>query len=223
MASFYIVPPWFFGYDVVLELLFGVITLIVGLYAWKVYKLSSQDQPKYFSLAFILISISYFVKSVLNFMVIKQLNGPASVLLRLNDVTLFNTLGMLFHIIFFISGLVTLVYMTLKIKSFRTYSLLIIILCLSLIFNHHRGSVFYLLTSVLLLYLIGFYVYNYIKSKQHRTLIILAAFCFLLVGHGIFILSETAPLSYAIGHFAELGAYLLILLNLILIVRKVKK
>ncbi len=223
MVSYYIVPPWFFGYDVLFEFIFAVITLIVGIYAFRVYKLSQQEQPKFFSIAFLLVSVSYFAKSVFNFMVINALNGPASVFLRLNNVAAFNTLGMLLHILFFISGISLLVYMMLKIKSLKAYFLLTTTLCLSLIFNDDRGYVFYVLTSLLFIYLCWLYLANYIKNKQHRTLLVLSAFICLLIGHATYIFAETQPLPYVIGHFLELAAYLLILLNLILIVRKVRK
>jgi hypothetical protein len=52
---------------------------------------------------------------------------------------------------------------------------------------------------------------------------VLLAFVFLLIGHATYIFAETGPLPYAIGHFLEFVAYSLILLNLILVVRKVRK
>ena len=68
MAGLYIIPEWFLGYDIALNLLFGIITLIVSLYAFKIYRLSSLKQSKLFGISFSFISISYFVQYYLKFM-----------------------------------------------------------------------------------------------------------------------------------------------------------
>ena len=67
MANLFLIPKWFFGYGVAFELIFAIITLAVALYSFKVYKLSNQNQPKLFGIAFLFFSISYFIQSILLF------------------------------------------------------------------------------------------------------------------------------------------------------------
>ena len=220
MAILSLVPEWFFGYDILFEFAFAVITLIVGIYAFKIYKLSDQKQSKFFGIAFILISISYFIQSFLNLAIISKLNEGICKALRISSVNLFNSIGTYVHMIFFILGLITLTYMTLKIRSPKTYSLLSVVILLSLLFSSNKLYLFYLLSSVLLAYIWIHYLINYLKNKKPKTLLIFGAFVFLLFGSIHFIFSVNHGLYYVIGHFLELIAYLLILINLLLVVKK---
>ncbi len=220
MANIYLVPNWFLGYDILLELAFAIVSLIVGIYAFKIYKLSEQQESKLFSIAFFSISVSYFIQSFLNFAIISELNENISILLRINNINTMNNLGIFAHMIFFMAGLITLVYMTLRIRSVKAYSLLFIIIMLSLIFSLNKLYIFYLLSSVLLLYILIHYFKNYFESRKPRMLLVLVAFAFLLFGTIHFIFSLNHGLYYVIGHFLELIAYLLILTNLILVIRK---
>ena len=153
MVNIYLAPRWFFGYDVMLELAFAVITLIVGIYAFKVYKLSGQRQSKLFGIAFLFISVSYFIQSFLNFAIISKLNEKICTALKINSVDVLNSIGLYAYMLFFITGLITLVYMTLRFKSVKTYSLSLIIIILSLLFTSNSLHLFYLLSSILLIYI----------------------------------------------------------------------
>lgn len=220
MVNIYLAPRWFFGYDVMLELAFAVITLIVGIYAFKVYKLSGQRQSKLFGIAFLFISVSYFIQSFLNFAIISKLNEKICTALKINSVDVLNSIGLYAYMLFFITGLITLVYMTLRFKSVKTYSLSLIIIILSLLFTSNSLHLFYLLSSILLIYIFIHYFLNYLNNKKLNTLLILIAFAFLLFGHIHFIFSVDHGLYYVIGHFLEIIAYTLILINLILVVKK---
>nr|MCK4929463.1 hypothetical protein [Nanoarchaeota archaeon] len=220
MVHLPIVPEWFLGYDIILELAFAIITLIVSIYAFKIYKLSGQRQSKFFGIAFLFISIAYFIQSFLNFVILSKLNENICRGLKIASVNFLNSIGIYAYIIFFGIGLITLTYMTLRIKSAKIYSLLLIIILLSFLSSSNTLYLFYLLSSVLLIYIFIHYLMNYLKNKQAKTLLVLVAFAFLLFGSIHFIFSVNHGLYYVIGHFLELIAYLFILINLILVVKK---
>lgn len=220
MANIYLVPKWFFGYDVILELAFAVITLIVGIYAFKIYKLSGQGQSKLFGIAFLFISVSYFIQSFLNFAIISKIDENICAALKINSVNVLNSIGLYAYALFFITGLLTLAYMTLGVKSAKIYSLSIIIIILSLLFTPNELYLFYFLSSVLLAYIFAHYFVNYLNNKKLNTLLVLIAFAFLLFGNIHFIFSVNHSMYYVIGHFLELIAYMLILVNLVLVVKK---
>jgi hypothetical protein len=220
MANFYLVPNWFFGYDLVLELAFAVIALIVSMYAFRIYKLSDQYQSKLFGFAFLFFSISYFIQSFLNFSIISKLNQNICNMMKMQDISVFNALGIYAHMFFFIIGLVTLTYMTLGIKSNKTYSLLLIISLASLFFSLNKLYWFYALSSLFLIYVVIHYIINYLENKQFKTILVLIAFGFLLFGQMHFIFAVDHVKHYILGHFLELVAYILILINLMLVLRK---
>lgn len=220
MVYLYLVPKWFFGYDVLFELAFALITLFVSFYAFRVYKLSEQNQSKLFGISFLFISISYFVQAFLNFAIISKLNEDIRLVLKINTINTLVGMEIYAHMIFVAAGLITLAYMTLKVKSAKLYSLLLVTILLSLFFSSNKLYMFYLLSSILLIYIFIHYLVNYFNKKKIKTLLVVIAFAFLLFGKIHFMFSVNHEVYYAIGHFLELIAYLLILINLVLVLRK---
>ncbi|MFH1500811.1 MAG: hypothetical protein ABIE22_02590 [archaeon] len=217
MVNLYVAPEWFFGYDFALEFIFAVVTLIVGIYAFKIYKLSNQRQSKLFGISFIFFSIAYFIQSLLNIGVISILEERV---VNVNQINLLNAIGfwsIYVHIFLFLVGLVTLTYMTLKVRSAKVYTLILIISILSLIFSFNDIYLFYVLASLFLVFITLHYASNFARHKQKKTLLVLVAFIFLLVGNIHFIFVVNHALFYALGHILELVAYVLILINLIIV------
>ncbi|MFH1209672.1 MAG: hypothetical protein V1663_02695 [archaeon] len=220
MANIYIIPNWFLGYDILLEVVFAVVTLLVALYAYKVYKFTEQRQSKLFALSFFLISISYLIQSILNFLILNKLNDNICTMLQIKSVTTLNLIGIYTHIFFFIAGLIVLTYTTLKIKDTRVLSLLFILSFLSLIFSLNKINLFYILSSIFFVYISLYYLFVYLKTKHTKNLLVLIAFIFLLFAHIHFIFSLTYGSFYVIAHLLEFIAYLLILIDLILVLKK---
>jgi len=223
MVNIHSIPAWFFGYDILLEIAFALISLTVALYAFKMYKLSDQESSKLFGFAFLFISISYFIQSFLNFAILSKLNENICTLMKVQSVDSFNVIGIYVHMIFFIIGLVTLAYMTFNLKNKKLYSILLILAILPILFSVNQLYVFYMISSLLLAYILIHYTSNYLGNRQTKTMMVLIAFLFLLFSNLHFIFSVNHSLYYVIGHFLELIAYSLILLNLILVFKNVKK
>ena len=223
MEPAYLVPLWFLGYDVAFEAAFAIIALLVSFYAFKVHRISGQTQPRLFAWSFLFISASYFVQSVLNLIVVSELNESIHEALGWSDASWLNDVGMYLHILLFITGLVTLTYMTLNVRSRKTYSLIVVLVLLTLFVSMNRLLIFYVISSVLLIYVLLHYAANFWYNRQAKTLLVLAAFALILFGSIHFTLSVNHSLYYVIGHFLGLIAYLLILLNLILVVKHEQK
>jgi len=92
MPHIYLVPQWFFGYDSILELAFAIVTLLVGVYAFKIYKISGQRQLRLFGTAFMSFSLAYFVISYLNFCVISELKGDLCELAESSNLSFLNSI-----------------------------------------------------------------------------------------------------------------------------------
>jgi len=223
MQYIYNITNWFFGIDVIFELFFAITTLAVCLYAFKIYNLSKQGHPKLLAYAFLFFSLSYFIESITNFAIISKLNQNICTILKIKSVYALNLTGIYLHILLFTIGLVTLTYMILNIKDKKAYSLLLIISIFFVLSSTNKIYAFYLLSTILLIYISSHYLTNYIRNKQIKTLLVLIAFIFLLLGNAHFMFAVNHVPFYIIGHFLELAAYLLILLNLILVFKNGKK
>ena len=220
MVSLSLVPSWFFGYDIVLELAFAIITLIVSIFSFKIFKLTKQRQLKLFGISFLFISLSYFVQSFVNFAIVIKLNEEICRIIKVITVNTWNTFGIYAYVILFVAGLITLAYMTFKVNNNKIYLLLLMVSVFALLISPNTLYLYHIISSILLTFIVLHYFKNYIKRKQLKTLLVLSAFIFLLFGRVHFILSVNHGLYYILGHFLELFAYLLILTNLLLVIRK---
>jgi len=213
-----IVPHWFAGYNALLEMTFFVITLLVGAYALKVHRLSGQRQSRLFGISFLLISAAYLVQSILNF----AASYPMAEGCSMQSMVAFHSLGtfaVYAHMVLFMTGLVTLAYMTLKIRDFGAYALFLSAMLAVLLLSANKLYFFYVLSSILLVYVSFYYLRNYLKGRKMSALIVFVAFLFLLFGKIHFIFSTDHGAFYVGGHLLEFVAYTLILTNLVNVVR----
>lgn len=222
MAVVHLIPNWFFGYSAILEFAFAAITLIVGIYAYKVYKISEQRQSKLFSFSFLLISLSYFIWAFVNLAIMLEVKESANTILEIKDVSLLNMIGVYSYIILFITGLIVLTYMTLQVKNLKLLALLWAVIIFSIFLNSNLLYMYNLLSTLLLIFIVIHYVINYVKHRQAKTLLVLVAFIFLLFASIHFIISINHSFFYVIGHILSFIAYILILLNLLLVIKKRK-
>ena len=218
MAGLYIIPEWFFGYDMLLNLLFGFITLIVSLYAFKIYKLSSLPHPKIFGISFSLISASYFAQSLLTMILFSKIH--INKIISLSSFTIWYNSALFIHIILFILGLITLVYMTFNIKSSKIYSLIVLLCLFPFIFTHDVLHLFHLISALLLVFIFYHYMLNLLNKKSFKNFLVTSAFGLIFISNIIFMVSLSYSIYYVIGDIISLVAYLLILINLIIIIGK---
>ncbi len=220
MANFMIIPTWFLGYNIILEAVFALITLIVSRYAFKLYKLSEQRQLMLFGMAFLSISISYFIQSLLNFAILFNLTEDICHMVKANNLNSLNFIGVYTYVIFFTFGLMLLFFMTLRIKDAKIFSLIFLIVLSAIFLSANILFMFYLVSSIMLLSVCLHYLKNYLDKKQTKTLLVLIAFVFLLFGRVHFIFALNHGTYYVLGHVLELGAYGLILINLLRVLSK---
>lgn len=212
-------PQWFAGYNSILEMVFFAVTLLVGAYALKIYRLSDQRQHKLFGLSFLMISASYFIQSVLNFLSRYSMSGGCN-MQTMSSMHALNIAGMYAHMLVFIIGLVTLAYMTLKINDVKSYFLFVAIAIGALIFTSNKLYFFYVISSILLIYISFYYLRNYLQSKKSNALIVFIGFLFLLFAKIHFIFSINHGAFYVAGHLLEFVAYALILINFVSVTKR---
>ncbi len=207
-------PEWFITYGVGMELIFAVVTLLVAIYAFKIYRLSSQKESELFGLGFLLISLSYITWFILNISALIKLNEGIVALQIDNALALIN-LGAYLHIFLSLLGLILLVYVNLRIKSIGTLLLLISLSIFPLIFSNNQAILFYFISSILISYLVMHYFYEYKKKKNTHMALMLSAFAFLFLGTFELIFTHEDRMHFVIGHIFILISYTMLLINLI--------
>jgi len=219
MGNIFITPQWFFGYDILLEMMFAVIALLVCFYSWKIYKISQENHLRLFSWAFLFIGLSYIVQSSLNFIIFSNLDDVVSGAINLQSVYHLTLFGIYLHSILFLLGLLLLAYISLKIDNIRAFVLLLLLTFSTLYFSPYKTFILYLLSTILLLFTSYYYLTTYLVNRKLTTLMIFFAMLFLFVSNISFILATDKSLYYVIGHILELVAYILVLGSLLIILK----
>ncbi len=221
MVYYYVIPKWFFSLDIGLKILFASITFLVSFFSYKVYKISEHREAKLFSLSFLLISLSYFSWSLLNFLILPSYKTAEEITrLIIERNTYLLLLGVFTHMALFLSGLITIVYTQFKIKNGKVYYMMLGLALLVLASSFNKVMTFHILSAFLLTFIIYNYIEEYSKRNNKKTLFVLIAFIFLFLSSIDFIFSLSYYQAYVIGHLFELIAYILILLSLISSIRK---
>ncbi len=223
MQYVFIVPSWFNGFDILLQLCFGIFALILAAYAFKIYRLSDQEQLKLFSIAFFSIAISYLIQVAVNSIIFYGFDDVVISMINLNRLFLLQLFGLYLHALFFSIGVIFLTYMTLKIKNYRVLSLLIILTLVSVLFSVNKLFLFYALCTVLLFYTVIYYLMHYVHQKKTGTLFVLFGMFFLFMSSLTFMLALNTGVSYVWGHVFELIAYVLLFVNLFMVLKNGKK
>lgn len=214
MVDFYIVPRWFFGFDIALELLFAAVTFFVALYALYMYRLSAERECKLLGLGFISISLSYVVWGALNFFLLTSLSDSSRVLI-IERLDLFGFFILYSHVLLMLLGLATLAYLTFKVKSYRVYSLFVSLPLILVFFSKHAALAFYFASSLLLFYIMIHYFIRYSVVKKATTGLVFGGFIFLFFGALGFTFATLLNGSYVAGHILQLLGYLFILFGFI--------
>ena len=214
MSGLYIIPRWFFGFDVALELLFGVATLAVALYAFRIYSLSRERQCQTLGAGFLSISLAYFVWSGVSLLLLLQ-NSAGTV--SLDNLTRTALFGVFSYVFLSILGLSTLVYMTFPSRPKRLFSLIATLALLVLIFSQQKSLAFYFVSAFLTFFVLTHYVQEYARSRRTTTFLVMLGFAFIFLGMLDFTFASIQGLHYAIGHVLLLIGYMLVMASLLVV------
>jgi len=210
----YIVPAWFFGIDIALELVFFIITLAVAIASYKIYRISREKSMQCFSASFFLISLSYLVWALINTFALSNLQEfPEK--FSLQEILSISAMGFYMHILLLTVGFVTLVYAVLPKKSLRVYYLLLGLGLTAIVANTDKVITFRIVSVFLLSSIVYHFFVQWREHNNKNLLYTFVAFILLSFGNIEFALSESYYSAYVIGHLFELAAYLIILSNLV--------
>lgn len=220
MMNYAIVPHWFSGYNSLFEMIFFIVAFMVGIYALRIYKLSSMRDSRLFGTSFLMFSGAYLIQSILNFAASYSMSMGACHNNSLFSMHSLSAIAIYLHIILFTAGLVTLAYMALRIRNFAAYSFFLAVTVLIILFSSNILYTFYAVSSILLVYILFYYLRNYLRTRKKTQLMVFVAFLFLLFAKIHFIFSLNHGSFYVAGHILEFIAYALVFASLITIIRR---
>lgn len=215
----YLIPEWFFGFDIAMELLFSLVTFAIAIFAMRVYNITKERKIRLFAMAFLLIGLSYLIWAFANLWFVSAVSeGFKSI--SLESFVFFDALAAYAFMILFTIGLVCIVYISCDLKEVKSFSLILGLSLMVIAASQYKLVTFRILSVFLLLFIVMHYVNEFTEKRNKQSLWILVVFTLLLIGSADFMLSPLYYQTYVIGHFLELTAYLILLGVLVKSIRK---
>lgn len=224
VESLYLVPDWFYIFDLFLGLAFALISLIVSNYAYRIYQLTKEWEFNLFGISFILISLSYIIRTAMNSFLTTLLSSPDRVL-ALSDISYFSTIVIFSYAFLFIAGYMTLAFTTINATSKRVYFLILVPSLLAFALSENNSMAIYLITVVALIPICFHYGRLYFKTKDYKRLNMFIATLFLLISNivSMFISDYHFITGYILSSLLELIAYSIIGISLYMVVKNGEK
>lgn len=240
MFTLFETPAWFAGFDLALDTIAFLITLIISAYSYKLYKLCKNNKFGYFGFAFALMSLAFLVKivtyTVVYFSTPQIVAGEiVSVVTGLQSVDI-TFRDLLYRLGFFIQmaanlGALLLLYLVSqksrdRLKKFYELSqiaLFTYFVFLISVVSTFKYTVFYLTSLVLLALIVLNYYQNYLISRSQNSKNVLTAFIFLLIAQVFFVFIFAANWFYFVAEIFTIISFAIIAYVYVKVTRRRKK
>lgn len=220
-------PRWFFGYDIIFELLAVIVTGIIGLYSFKLYYFSRQRSYRYFGFSFLAFAASLTVKIATNFVLYYQAavkHAIADAIVKYNLLqksTIFLETGYDLHRFLFLLGLFGVYWLISKSQDNEHRGILIYALFIIAIFSFSSYYVFHLTAAVLLFYILRhFHALCFRKRARINAQLNFLAFTLVFFSQIAFIFVFLSTTIYVVAEIIQLLGFVVFLINMLLLVFK---
>ena len=214
----------YYGVDSLVEVLIIIVSLIIAYNSRKIYKLINDKSYKYFSYAFLAITLSFIFKILSNLTIVHRVrivtaNFVYTGLAQMQYIQLVKFLSYIAFKSFNILGFLLLFLVITKTEDKEKAFLFFYLGVISVLFSIYFDFVFHLTSIVILLFLVIHYYDNHKKVNNKNSKIVLIAFSIILLANLFFVFSEVHSLFYLIGEVLLLFGYMSLLINQIKIMR----
>lgn len=221
MATLYLIPSWFYGYDIFFEIIFGLVTLFVAWNAFKIYKVSEEKNTRNLGLGFLLVSLSYFIWACINLFIVSDIGGER--VLSLSNILVLSTFSIYAQIFLFIAGLALIASLTLKTNNMKSFELMLVLSFSAIVMSLNKFAATYTIAAIFLLFISAHYISEYSRRKNKITGSIAIAFSLMFLGTVEFLFAGRMYITYVISHMIILVAYMIILAALVTILKHGEK
>ncbi|MBI2141064.1 hypothetical protein HYU16_01430 [Candidatus Woesearchaeota archaeon] len=209
----------FYSIDLAFGLVSASVALFIAGYALRGYLLTRNRTSLFFSSAFMLIAAGLFSRVLFDYLVKFELTyNPRFIALQ--GMTQLQALMLFLSIFLATSGYTFLIALFFKIQSKRVITLLVALVALLTISTSNAYLTAHIIPAVLLAFILTHSAESFIKKRNRNTLLVLASFVTLLVSEVLFLFILKSINFYFIGSTLRVLAYLLLLANMLLVLKK---
>lgn len=226
MFQLFFTPPWFNGWDIIIDGIILIVALLIAAYSWKIYRLNHENRYLYFSFALLLIGVgllfNIITNSILYFLSVREI---AAEILRpvagaqLEFSYLLYRAGFFLQMVPMLGGWLLMFFISQKsrarLRKFYEVSqiaLFIYLIVLVSIVSNFKYFVFYLTSAVLLALIVLNYYKNYLNTnKNENTLQVMWAFLLILGSQIAFVFVFLQEKLYVVAEILFLLGFLVLL------------
>lgn len=224
MVDFIAGPRWFFGIDSLFETISILVSFLIAIFVYRVYKLTGQKKYRNFSIAFLMISAGLSFKILSNFVVFytkveKSFYGLFTVT-YIKNLDFINLMAFYFFRLLMVGAFIIILASVLRIKDRKMLGLLTIFAFIGIVLGNDTYFVFHLILALILGIITYYYYENYKLKKSNNSLLVMFAFLFIFLSQIIFIFLIFSDNLYAVGESLMLFGFLLLLTAYISILKK---
>ena len=206
-------PQWFGGYDILFNVIFAVVTLLIAGLSYRAKHLKQEKKYGYFGLAFLLIGIAHIV-----FVIFAALqNTVLAQVLQVFDFVF------LIHMFLMLLAYFILILVILKIENKNAIALLFVLLLLLVAFSYQYFIKFHIISLVLLGFLTLQFYKNYLKKKNINSKFVYISFFLLTCSHIFFAGIRASQAVYVAGEVFQLLGFILLFFMFIKVVTHGRK
>lgn len=224
MVELIVGPQWFLGIDTLFELISIVVSFLISLFSYKIYRFTSQRKYFIFSLAFLLIALGLSFKIVSNFVVFyqtveKSFYGLFTITYT-RSFNFINLVALFLYRFLTLTSFLMIFTNILNLREKRIITLLLFFGFIATVFSNYAYFVFHLA----LLLILGFISHHYFKNskikKSRSSFMVMVSFFTLFLSQLMYIFYAVDKGFYAFAETLQLIGFLFLLFAYISVLRK---
>ncbi|MEM4397319.1 MAG: hypothetical protein QW757_01690 [Candidatus Woesearchaeota archaeon] len=221
-------PIWFYGRDILIDSISVVVLMLIFYFVIKNYFLNKNKRYLLLGISFFLLSLSFLIKMILNFIIYNNLIQTKISGYAIFDYEKIASIENYLFISFFILRLITLtslfILYLIYIKQQKSNILLLFSLLLINLYYSIESHFAFHFISFLILFLISLKLYEvYRKNNFSKTKLLAISFFIISLSQFFFLFIEIESLIYVIAELIQLVGYLILLFTYIMVLKDGKK
>lgn len=225
MVHFICGPNWFYGVDIIIELISLVVAGLIAYFSYKAFKLTKERKYFFFALAFFLIAVA-FISKMYGLMIActglakASLGYFTAVTKNMTFIQFIYSMGYFLQRFIFLVGLLALTSLCLRIRNRKTIFMLVFFVFIATWFSNQSYLIFHIIAAFLLIYISLYFYVNYLRKRTFSARLVPMSFFLLLISQILFIFVVMDLNLYVIANVFQLAGFVLLLFTYILVLKK---
>lgn len=185
-------PGWFYGLEIIFELVCGLITFLISMLSYRCYRFMRQKRYYYLFASFLLVSFAFALRAMGYFLVRLGYYDRIISILDMFDVIFLGQMTLMllaFAMLFLVST---------KVRSRRVIAFVMGLMMLFIVFSYQYVIKFHMVLLLLLFFLTVSFYLNYRKRRNVNSALVFSGFYLLMLAQPFFLFSTRLSPNYFI-------------------------